>query len=237
MVARLLALGDAFPMVRWTFLRHAESEANAGQWLSGRCDVGLTEAGREQARRVRAALQPIPFVRAYGSDMRRAWETAQLVLEGHPAPLLPSPALRERCGGHWTGHAIEDLRARRLDVCLRAWWERPPGGESLLDVARRAIAWLRTIDDGRDTLLATHGALMRALFCVIDGRRREDVSEFRPENCTLVTRELPVGVWATWSRALEEEHRRGEAEGLAAPSGELEPALTPLDRGPCLWGE
>lgn len=223
-------------MVRWTFLRHAESEANADKWLSGRCDVVLTEAGREQARLAGAELQALPFVRAYSSDLRRAFETAQIALHGHPAPLLLSPALRERCGGHWTGHAIEGLRARGLDACLRTWWERPPGGESLLDVARRTISWIATIDDGRDTLLVTHGALMRAVFCVVDGRSREDVAEVRLENCALITYELPAGVWARWSRELEDEHRDGEAMGLSLPQGILEPALTPLERGPCLWG-
>jgi len=223
-------------MVRWTFLRHAESEANADQWLSGRCDIPVTAAGRAQAQLARAQLHTLPFVRAYSSDLQRAFETAQIALDGHPAPLLSSPALRERCCGHWTGHAIEGLRARGLDTSLRVWWERPPGGESLLDVARRTVAWIATIDDGRDTLLVTHGALMRAVFCVIDERRREDVAEVRPENCEILTRELPVGVWAAWSRALEEEHRHGEAMGLTTPQGELEPALTPLDRGPCLWG-
>ena len=59
--------------------RHAEHRAGA----AGRYgDDGLTERGRDQARRLASALAAIPFARCLVSPLRRARETAELLVAG-----------------------------------------------------------------------------------------------------------------------------------------------------------
>ena len=79
---------------------------------------------------------------------------------------------------------------------LRGWTTRPPGGETLLDVATRAASWLATVDEDTDTLIVAHGALMRALLGALDGVPRDVIGDWRPTNCEVVQRHLTVGAWS-----------------------------------------
>ncbi|HMV68138.1 MAG TPA: histidine phosphatase family protein, partial [Myxococcota bacterium] len=69
-------------MRRWLLVRHAESVANAGRWFSGHTDVPLSERGEAQARALGDELGEV--ARVVTSDLRRAWDTAQIALGGRP---------------------------------------------------------------------------------------------------------------------------------------------------------
>ncbi len=60
-------------------LRHGETEWNAQNRFCGRSDVPLSDAGREQARRLGDRLKSVPLDVLYTSPLRRAFETARLI--------------------------------------------------------------------------------------------------------------------------------------------------------------
>jgi broad specificity phosphatase PhoE len=184
----------------WWFVRHGESEANAGGWLSGHRDVRLTPRGVEQARALREPLGGLRPARLLASDLRRAWQTAELAWTHPEPPLERVSALRERDLGEWTGVPLSVLRERGdLDV-LRSWEGQPPGGESQRMVARRALAWLaahgRDGGAGCDTLVFAHGALIRAVVGLLDGTPTERIGEWTAGNAELLERSVPAGRWA-----------------------------------------
>lgn len=183
---------------RWTFVRHGQSVANAEGWLAGQIDTELTALGRTQAERVRAALAEVTLSRALSSDLSRAHETARIILSGRDAiELTTSPALRERECGQWRRRRIDDLQPTpAYDRALRGWHTRPPGGESLHEVAHRAIAWLHTVDttDG-STLVVAHGALMRAVLGALDDAPIDQIGRYRPRNCEVIVRDVAPGAW------------------------------------------
>jgi 2,3-bisphosphoglycerate-dependent phosphoglycerate mutase len=63
-------------------LRHAQSQWNLENRFTGWADIGLTEAGREEARRAGALLRAYGyrFDRAFTSQLQRATETLEIVL-------------------------------------------------------------------------------------------------------------------------------------------------------------
>ena len=193
-------------MPTWTFVRHGESIANREGWLAGHFDAPLTEHGEAQAIEARQRLPDPRPTRAFCSDLRRAHHTAQLLLEQEVIPLTLHPALRERALGAWQRRSIAELAAMGvIRGCMGTWSGRPPGGESLLDVALRVIGWAASVDSDEDTLVVAHGALMRAVLTVVDQQPRDQLDFQRPENCQAITRVIPHGAWAQWLDELRAE--------------------------------
>ena len=184
-------------MTTWSFLRHGESIANFEGWFAGHRDAPLTARGETQAIEARARLDGVSFARAFASDLQRAWRTAELLLHGRDVRLIATPALRERSCGQWESRAIEDIAASGDMQVFVSWTARPPGGESLRDTAERALRFLCEIDDGTDTLIVAHGALLRATVGLADGMDPDAIGLWRPENCELLVRDYPRGHFAT----------------------------------------
>lgn len=159
----------------WWFVRHGESVANAGGWLSGWDDVPLTQRGEAEARARADAVAALPIRRCLTSDLQRARATAVGLLAHRPdVPIHVDAGLRERNLGVFQGRPLAEAgepEARRL---LRSWRVAPPGGESHEELVARALATLRRWDDGSPTLVVAHGALIRDLLGVLDGRAPDD---------------------------------------------------------------
>jgi broad specificity phosphatase PhoE len=123
-------------MERLILARHAESEANLGETVSGVAPGGaLTPAGVEQARALGRALADEGVDLAVVTDFRRTQETADVALEGRDVPRLVLPELNEIRFGRFEGGLLADYRS---------WaWEAPAdelcpgGGESRGEAAGR----------------------------------------------------------------------------------------------------
>lgn len=137
-------------------LRHGETPLTAQKRISGSggTDLGLSQAGRRQARAAADLLAAQGGVRAVvTSPLRRCRETARTVaarLGLHPRI---DPELREADFGAWEGLTFAQVRERHPDD-LAAWLASPGvpptgGGEPLESVAGRVSA-------ARDRLLAQH---------------------------------------------------------------------------------
>lgn len=184
---------------RWTFVRHAESEANAGGWLAGHTDVGLTERGVAEARALAGRLADVPFDRVLVSDLKRTRDTLALALPDWSGPVHVDPRLRERTIGDWDGQLHRERHAMEL---LIQWHGRPPGGESLDLLARRALGALDAHDAPMDTLVVTHGGLMRVVLGLLDGHPVDAIGRLRHANCAVESRSVAPGTWARLLAAL-----------------------------------
>lgn len=182
---------------RWIFVRHGESVANAAGWLAGHRDARLTEKGERQARSVRRPLAATKAIRAFTSDLSRARCTAEIALEGLDIPLVITPELRERGLGEWEGLDKAKLReSGELHIALTLPG-RPPGGESLEDVATRAMAFLDSVDDGSGpTLVIAHGGLIRVVLGLLDGMPDDEIGTWNIRNTEILIRDLPEGAFA-----------------------------------------
>lgn len=182
-------------MPTWTFIRHGQSQANAEGWFAGQIDSPLTERGVEQATVAAEELKHVSFDRAFASDLSRARETARMIVAGRGLAVTSTPVLRERSCGAWERRV--DIEAPDKLAVLERWDGTPPGGESLETVAKRVLPWLAEHEADGHTLVVSHGALMRAVLGVLDGRAKPEIGLWKPKNLEAVTREVPRGRWAT----------------------------------------
>jgi broad specificity phosphatase PhoE len=133
-------------MTTFLFIRHGESEANAGGRIStAPPGPRLSADGRQQARELADRLVDIQLSAVYSSPMLRATETGRQIAASTGVPHIVHPDLVELFVGEVEGMAAEE-GLRRLDVGWRRWidhgaYELPvaPGGET----ARAAIERLR----------------------------------------------------------------------------------------------
>ncbi len=163
----------------FVFLRHAESVANAGGWLSGWEDVLLTARGEAQAVAARPLVAAWPVARCLVSDLVRARRTAALAMPW-PMPVHALADLRERHMGALQGQNIAEARADgRMDRYILPWNACAPGGETHAESAARAMAALSFWADGTPTLVVAHGSLIRDVVGLLDGVPTADLGRMK----------------------------------------------------------
>ncbi len=154
------------PVGRVYVLRHGQTEWSRDGRHTSRTDIGLTDAGVEQARiagrllvTLRGTGHPTPVV--WCSPRRRALDTARL------AGLEPDQVrddLAEWDYGDYEGRTTPDIRTEDPDWTV--WSHVSPGGESPAEVAARAdrvLADARHEVVERDVVLIGHGHAGRVL--------------------------------------------------------------------------
>jgi probable phosphoglycerate mutase len=186
-------------VTRLLAIRHGETDWNVDGRVQGQLDIGLNDAGREQARRLAQALADNePIDRIYSSDLRRALDTARTVAEVTGAPLTPTPALRERCFADLQGRTFAEVAVTDPELSER-WRHRQPdwtppgaGGESLLAFRERitqAVQALAAENIGKNVALITHGGVLDVLYRAATGLGLQDTRTWRIGN-TAVNRLL-----------------------------------------------
>jgi broad specificity phosphatase PhoE len=141
-------------------VRHGETEWSRTGLHTGRTEVPLTDAGREQARRVGARLRGRSFALVLTSPLGRARETCELAGFGERAEIEPD--LQEFDYGEYEGIATPEIRETRPGWNL--WRDGAPGGERPEDVGERADrALARALEAGGDVALFAHGHVLRVL--------------------------------------------------------------------------
>ena len=139
--------------------RHGETESAARGVVGG--DAGLTDRGREQARRLGESLASARIDVCVVSPARRARETADIALAGRNVPLEVLADLDDIGFGSFEGGALDDYRTW---VAANPPTAAPPRGESRVATLRRFGRAFRAIAarPERRALVVGHGLLLRA---------------------------------------------------------------------------
>ncbi len=147
---------------------HSTSVDNERGIATGWLDGSLSEAGRDQARRLGDRRRDDGIAAVYASDLGRAVETAEIAFAGAEIPVHRDPRLRECDYGELNGAPVAQVAAVRL----RHVDEPFPGGESYRQVVVRTQAFLRDLvagHDGERILVIAHSANRWALDHLVHG--------------------------------------------------------------------
>ncbi|HRY60046.1 MAG TPA: histidine phosphatase family protein [Patescibacteria group bacterium] len=179
-------------------IRHGESRWNLSNKFQGWVDVPLSKHGIEEAITTARNLKNIKIHTAFTSKLERARQTLSIILsrqeltgvflhhdekkeewytfknksENDDIIIHTSRLINERYYGLLQG--VNKSVARKKfgeDVVLqwrRGYAVRPPGGESIEDVYKRAVPYftkkvLPLLKEGRNVIMVSHGNVMRAI--------------------------------------------------------------------------
>ena len=183
-------------MGRLVLIRHGESEGNRDRIFTHTPEVPLTDAGHAQVRAaaewVAARYRPVAVV---SSPFLRARQTAAILAERLALAVRVEEELREQSFGELAGQPYAALRDSSDYDPARYWLWRPPGGETLLEVAARAGAALDRAAagaTGNDVVVVSHGGVMMALWWHVTGEWRTGKVA---RNAGLVVVEHEAGRW------------------------------------------
>jgi probable phosphoglycerate mutase len=177
-------------------IRHGATTLTAEDRFAGATDVPLSDAGREQVRRLAARLANDEITGVYASPLGRTLETARILAEPHRLSVQTRDGLREISHGRWEQKTRQEVEREFPDEA--AAWESDPytfapvGGESGLAVTARALPVLMDIvreNQGGNILVVSHKATIRLLLSSLlgfDPRRYRDNLDQSPAALNVV---------------------------------------------------
>jgi len=202
---------------RWWWIRHAPVP-EAERHLYGQRDL---DCDCSDAAVFAALARELPREAVWlTSNLVRTHQTAAAILAAdrtrhNGATPVAVPEFAEQHLGEWQGRERKPFYAER-GVGTRTLWfapahERPPGGESFLDLVERvhpAIERLTRQHRGRDIVAVTHGGTIRAALALALGIEPEGALSFLIENCSLTRLDYlsPEGAPGLW-RVAAVNHR------------------------------
>jgi broad specificity phosphatase PhoE len=163
---------------RLVMIRHGQTDFNLEGRMQGHLESELTPKGIAQAYRAARLVVGYQPVRLISSDLSRAVRTAEQISVATGLPVTLDARLRETHLGKWQGFTPEELEVE-WPGAIAAWradptWA-PPGGESRIDVANRALPVVAELErelSGEEPVTAmfcAHGGLISSLACSLIG--------------------------------------------------------------------
>ena len=197
-------------MGNWYLVRHGETEWNRTGKIQGYSDVPLNERGRLQVKMLAKRLAGYQFSAVYASDLSRAIESAQAIVEGSGAFLNTDSDLREFFYGEWEGLTLKEAETRdptdfaqRIGLGNNAF--AAPGGEDtakVLDRVRRFYTKaVERHNDADDLLIVAHGGPIRALLVCLLGLTDDHFWRFRVDcaGLSIVNRQPNGHILEVWN--------------------------------------
>lgn len=159
-------------MTQLCLVRHGQTDWNLEGRYQGQSDVPLNQNGLMQAESLVEKLNGQAFAAVYSSDLTRARQTAEPPAKRLGLSVHLEPRLREINQGEWEGVLVDDIKARYAEIWSQRTVDpanvRPPGGETVGEVAARVYAALDDIarlhPDG-NVLIVSHGLSIATAIC------------------------------------------------------------------------
>jgi broad specificity phosphatase PhoE len=183
-------------VTRVFMVRHGATILSDEDRFAGATDVPLSDAGREQTRRLAERLSDEDITVVYASPLGRTVETAQILAAPHEVEVQTRDGLREINHGRWEQMTRREVEEKFPEEA--AEWEKDPytfaplGGESGLAVTARALPVLIDIvraHPAENVLVVSHKATIRLLLSSLlgfDPRRYRDNLDQKPAALNIV---------------------------------------------------
>jgi phosphoserine phosphatase len=179
--------------VQVLLVRHGATDWNLQGRCQGATDLDLNEVGVRQAKQIVASLTNEPIHGIYSSNLKRAQQTAQFFSMRHQLPVLIENDVRELDHGELEGLTFAQIK-ENYSQFIQKWRTEPaeiqvPGGERLVDVARRAWNGLNRIVQchaaEQAIVVVSHNFPILSIICRITGTHLNNYRTFHLDPCSV----------------------------------------------------
>ncbi|XP_038073394.1 fructose-2,6-bisphosphatase TIGAR-like [Patiria miniata] len=132
-----------------TLVRHGQTIYNQDGIIQGQMDVPLSEEGRKQIWLLAKALEQHRFTKIFASDLQRATETAQAIVDHGTVErpkVVTDQRLRERGYGRLEGIPVKEYQGQARKGKHHKHFT-PEGGETIDQVRKRAVSFFKELCD------------------------------------------------------------------------------------------
>ena len=175
-----------------TIVRHGETTGNEKDELQGQLPGELSAKGVAQAHALADELKKHHFDILLSTDLKRGFDTANIIAQLHDAPLVIDTALRERSFGKFEGTNRTAFYSHERSMAS-PYTQRPERGESFMDLFDRAKSFLNRItqEHSLKSLLAiSHGDFVRMCLGVLQSLPIEEACRIKQSNACINVLEL-----------------------------------------------
>ncbi len=130
-------------------VRHGQTEWNRQHRIQGHQDSPLTPLGKQQAEQTRKALSQFDIQQAFVSPLKRAQDSAEIILQGRSLQSTTLTDLREIRLGPWEGKTRSETVLSHPEE-HNSFWHSPDsfalaGAETFLQLQQRIVNTLENI--------------------------------------------------------------------------------------------
>ena len=153
-------------------VRHGETKDNVAKIMQGQQHGELTSVGKTQIEELAITLSDIHFDAVVSSDLKRAYDSAQILARQKNLKVQATPLLRERDWGDFTGRYIPSLKGLPM----------PDNVEKMYDLLARArcfIKWIEMNFQGQTVLAVGHGIINKAIQAVYWGKEMHEIEKMK----------------------------------------------------------
>ena len=187
---------------RICLVRHGETEWNAERRIQGQIDIALNANGVRQAEAAGRWLKTAAIAALYGSDLKRAWTTAQAIGRALNLTPQPVPDMRERRYGIFEGLTYAEAQQKH-PAGYAAFEGRNADynfehGESLQAMFERVTGKLQEIaaaHAGRNVVVVLHGGVLDIINRFVRGNSLETPRDFLIPNAGINWIRVADGRW------------------------------------------
>ena len=188
-------------------IRHGETDWNKQGILHGSTDIPLNSYGIEMAEKTSVGLKKdnIVFGRIFSSPYLRARTTAEIIAKDFGCAITTAPQLREMCFGKYEGHRICEFQINPEYTEINKFFYDPAhyrsegDAESFEEVFARIQDFLTNSilpleNTCENVLLVCHGALIRAMICLINKMPLAEYWNIHLTNCGIKLAKVENGL-------------------------------------------
>jgi broad specificity phosphatase PhoE len=178
-------------IVQIILIRHGATDWNLQGRCQGATDLDLNEVGVHQAKQIAASLTRETIHGIYSSNLKRAQQTAHCISLHHQLPVRIETDVRELDHGELEGLTFAQIRENHSQF-IHKWRTQPaeiqvPGGERLVDVARRAWNGLNRIVQRHaaeeTVVVVSHNFPILGIICRVTGTHLNNYRNFHLDPC------------------------------------------------------
>lgn len=176
-------------------MRHGKTDWNSSHKLQGRTDIPLNDEGRLMAKNACREYKNVNIDICFCSPLKRATETARIVLEGRNIPIIKDDRLVEMSFGKYEGMENVFLTP---ECPIRVLFDTPEkytsslgGSETFDELFSRTGDFLENtvkplLKEGKDVLIVGHGAMNSSIICQAKNIPVKDFWSAGLEQCRLM---------------------------------------------------
>ena len=169
-------------MEKIILVRHTEAEGGDGNIFRGQTDLDLLPEGFKHAKKVGEKLKKLKIDKIYSSKLSRAIHTAEAIAGPHKLDITKSPKINEMSFGMFDGLLVKDVKKKYHDILgarnkNRLNFRIPGGGESYVDVSKRALPFIlkeAKKNPGKTLMFVAHASLIKAILVSISKNKGLD---------------------------------------------------------------